>query len=80
MIVLPDGTKPLPKEIPDELPKELDDVSAETKSDALSAAEKEINKRKAGAGDSDDAVSKALKNVSDEDINKAFKELKKAVE
>ncbi len=55
-------------------------VSEEDKSDAISAAEREIARRRQDTEEADDLVSKALKNVSDDDLDKAFSELKKAVD
>lgn len=76
MIVRPGGTEakvPKISEVPG-----IDSVSAEDKDGALSAAEREITRRKKDAAEGDDAVSKALNNLSEDDIDRAFSELKKA--
>lgn len=70
MIVTPGGTETIAT------PK----VSEEQKSDALEAAQREIVRRKQDASEADDAVSKALKNIKEDDLDKAFSELKKAVD
>ncbi len=70
MIVTPGGTEAIAT------PK----VSEKQKNDALEAAQREIVRRKQDAGEADDAVSKALKNIKEDDLDRAFSELKKAVD
>ncbi len=74
MIVRPGGTEAKIPEI-----SEIDNISAEDKDDALSAAAREITRRKQGAAEGDDKVSKALNNLSEDDIDRALGELRKAV-
>ena len=68
MIVKPGGTSSA------SIPK----VSKEDQDNAIASARREVEKRKAGAGDSDDPISKALKDVDQKDIDNAFDQLKKA--
>jgi len=68
MIVKPGGTSTA------SIPK----VSKKDQDSAIASAQREIAKRKAGAGDADDPISKALKDVDQKDIDKAFGQLKKA--
>ena len=55
-------------------------MSEKEKNDALEAAQREIVRRKQDAAEADDAVSRALKNIKEDDLDRAFSELKKAVD
>ena len=70
MIVTPGGTSNL----------SVPDVSDEDKENAIDAAEREIARRKEDASEGDDLVSKALQSIEEDDLDRAFSELKKAVD
>ncbi len=72
MIVAPGGTRSVASRV--------SEVSEEDRSEIIDAAEKELNRRKENAAEGGDLVSEALQNIEQDDLDKAFSELKQAVE